>query len=156
MARQEEVIRTCFEDANYTQYFGKNSHNISILSRILTLSYIEFALLKIRRTPKPEFLFDFGAWRSQPSTTLQERKVPKALKIQALEQVRITFSCLISHTAEKMSEKFFHGCVFSVNADFLVEKVAHFLKSEIFVQKILCRFIEDFLFCLFLITAAAS
>ena len=54
-ARQKKVIRTRFEDRNFVQYFGKNPHNIRILSQILTSSYAKFHILKIRRTLKPEF-----------------------------------------------------------------------------------------------------
>ena len=72
MFRRERTIRTRFKDACFAQYFGKNPYNIRILSRILTSSCAKSAIFKIRRTLKPEFLDDFGAWRSPPSATWQE------------------------------------------------------------------------------------
>ena len=68
--RRERIIRTRFKDAYFAQYFGKNPYNIRILSRILTSSCAKSAIFKIRRTLKPEFLDDFGAWRSPPSAYL--------------------------------------------------------------------------------------
>ena len=68
--RRERIIRTRFKDACFAQYFGKNPYNIRILSRILTSSCAKSAIFKIRRTLKPEFLDDFGAWRSPPSAYL--------------------------------------------------------------------------------------
>jgi hypothetical protein len=70
--RQERIIRARFKDAYFVQNFGKNPYNIRILSRIFTLSCAKSAIFKIRRTLKPKFLDDFGAWRSPPSATWQE------------------------------------------------------------------------------------
>ena len=73
---------------------GKFSCNIHILLQKFPLYLQIFALSKLWKTLKPCFFDDFGAWRSPPSATLQERQVPKAQKSLALGRVLIIYSCL--------------------------------------------------------------